>query len=291
MGLSNSKKKEKIAPSAVIYNLKGKEIPELENGYYNLGTNRKNKQSKTGSEYLTDETFHVFGTEEEMRAFYQINHITENTVCDTKGKNTILYAPNEEDPEKLPEDLVDAICPFNLFNLQTKARLKSLYDSDTFDLLIFVPLNFLYSPKYYQHERKTVESKDERGHKGVKQVALLKSIKPTSKKIETAGLFLVFNCRLNNVDGAESNTAQGTRATQLMLELFKSYNNIVYVRLGYPDKYGRMLVDLYADKEYKKYLNYYLVENPDPVLGVLATKYSGGEKAEYMKNLPKIYKS
>lgn len=265
MGTRSSKHKATIAPNAVIYNLKGKTIAKSNDSWYNLGTNRANKAKRTGMVY--DDVYGVGGTPEELTAFYEVNHISEGRVCDVSGKNTILYAPNTDDVEKLPEDLVQSLCPFNLFGLQTKSRVVNLYDGDTLHICAYIPLKFLYTPKYYQHEYKTERrsSVDEGKNENtahIRQVALVKSIKPTSEKISEGGLYMVFDCRLLGMDAAEKNTAQGVRAAQVMEELFKRYNNIVYVRFGYPDKYGRMLVDLYSDAQYKNYLNDYLIHHP-----------------------------
>ncbi len=118
----------------------------------------------------------------------------------------------------------------------------------------------------------------------------MKTEKPSSKKVSESGLFTVFNCRLLNMDAAESNTAQGQKSIEVTKQLFKKYNNVLFVRCGAFDKFGRLLVDLYSDSSYRNYLNFYLIEHPDPVLGVLATKYNGGTKEEYMKSLPVVKK-
>lgn len=290
MGTSKSKL-EKIAPSAVIYNLKGKEVPKIEEGYYNLQTNRHNKDKRAGLIY--DDFYRVGGTTEELNAFYEINHIIENRVCEAQ-KNTILYAPNTEDISTIPDDLLESLCPFNLAGLRTKCKVINVLDGDTFYIALFVPLKFLYTPKYYQHEskagqeRKSVTEEKHETTAHMKQTVLLKTSKPSSKKITEGGLYMVFDCRLLGYDSAEHDTAQGKLATKLTIELFKKYNNILYVQCGYFDKYGRLLVDLYSDSLYKNYLNDYLYKHPDPVLGVLALPYSGATKSEYMKNLPVI---
>jgi hypothetical protein len=292
MGSRNSKNKSHVAPNAIIYNLKGKAITKSEDSWYNLGTNRANKTKRTGMEY--DDNYKVGGTPEELTAFYDVNHITEGRVCDVSGKNTILYAPNTDDIEKIPINLIDSLCPFNLFGLQTKCRITNVYDGDSIHVCAYIPLKFLYTPKFYQHEYKSErrssvdETKNMSNTAHSKQVALVKSIKPTSEKIAEGGLYMVFDCRLLGVDAAEKNTAQGVRAAEVMKELYLRTNNIVYVRFGYPDKYGRMLIDVYSNSQYTDYLNDYLIRHPDPVLGVLATGYQGGTKSDYMKNLPTL---
>ena len=88
----------------------------------------------------------------------------------------------------------------------------------------------------------------------------------------------------------ESNTEQGQLATKMTIEKYNSLNNIVYVSCGGFDKFGRLLVDLFENKDFSGYLNYYLLDHPDPKLGPLAYHYEGKEKSEYAKNLPKIHK-
>jgi hypothetical protein len=277
--MGNSKSKKIVpAPNAIIYNLKGKEIPFIDEGYYNLETNRKNKDKREGLFY--DDVYRVGGTNEQMTAFYEFNHIHTNRVCSLSNKNTVIYAPDTDDVEKLSDLQISTLCPFNLFGLQSKCKVVNVYDGDTIDILAYVPFDFLYVPKYYQHERKSVEHK-EHSNLHLKQVALLKSSKPTSKKISEGGVFLVFNCRLLNVDAQELNTAAGKVAAQVTADLFKSLNDIIYVRFGYADKYGRMLIDIYADPGYSKYLNFYLLEHPDPMIGPLAQKYDGGTKGSF----------
>ena len=284
MGTSHSKKKKQCYRPIIVYNLKAHEIPHIDEGYYNLGTNRKNKDKRT--ELIYDENYKVGGTVEEMREFYRINHITENTVCKLNVENSVLYAPNVDDVAKIPVTMIDALQPFSLSGLRTKARVVEVIDGDTIYCVLYLPLKFLFEPKYYQHERKSIEEKSSQKH--MKQAALLKSSKPTSKKIQEGGLFLKFDCRLLNMDAAEHDTQQGILATKLTKDLYESLGNIVYIDCYGFDKYGRLLIDIYADESYSKYLNFYLIEHPDPKLGVLAMKYDGQTKSDYMKNLPTV---
>jgi hypothetical protein len=286
MGSSNSKKKKVHITPLIVYNLKGKEIIKQNEGYYNLGTNRWNKDKR--SELITDEKYKVMGTQDEIQGFYTFNHITENLVCDLKTQS-VIFAPNSSDVADIPEKDVKSLCPFNIFGLQSKCRIVNIYDGDSFDVLTYIPLNFLYSPKYYQKERKNAEESEYKSP-NIKQVTLLKTSKPSSKKISEAGLFLVFPIRLLGIDAAEASTQNGQIATELTKKLYASYNNIVYCRFGFQDKFGRMLCDLYSDENYSNYLNNYLINHPDPILGPLATAYSGGKKSELMTNLPKIKK-
>lgn len=284
MGSSNSKKKKVHTIPVIIYNLKGKEIVKQEEGYYNLATNRWNKNLKP--DLLIDEVYKVMGTMDEMQGFYEINHITENTVCELKGNNTILYAPETDDVSKIPDSYIQNLCPFSLSGLQTKAKVITVLDGDTIDLFLFVPLKFLFSPKYYQHERRgSIEFKESSNRK---QVTLLKSSKPTSKKIQNGGLYMLMNARLQNLDTAEKNTPQGQLAKQMMIDKYQSLKNIVYCNLFGFDKYGRILCDLFEDEERRKYINYYLIGYIDPKLGKIAEVYKGDTKSSYMKDLPTI---
>jgi hypothetical protein len=284
MGSFGSKNKKVQHYSAVIYNLKGKEIPKIEDGYYNLGTNRRNKDKR--KELIYDENFRIGGSLQEVQAFYNINHITENTVCDIKGKNTILFAPDIDDIAKIPNDLIEALCIFNLLGLRTKAKIVEILDADTMILCFMIPLKFLSEPQFYQHDRKSIESPTAKTHQ--KQKVLIKSSKPTSRKIQEGGLYVKMDCRLLNIDAAEHDRKEGILATELTKKLYESLNYICYIQCGTMDKYGRLLIDIYEDENYTKYLNYYLVDHPDPKLGVLAERYNGTTKSDYMKNLPKV---
>ena len=283
---SKSKKTKQLTPPIIIYNLKGREIPKLLEGYYDLATNRRNKNPKP--ELIVDETYKVMGNEYELRAFYEINHITTDTVCSLKNTNNVIYAPNINDVSKLPVEYLNNLCPFNLSGLQSKARVVNVLDGDTWDLVLYLNLSFLFTPRYYARERKnsTVEIKDSSEY--YKQVSILQSSDPKSKKIQEGGLFIMLNCRLMGVDAAESKTAQGKLATELTIKKLESLNNIVYVNLLGPDKYGRTLIDVFEDSEHSKYLNFYLIDYTDPKLGKLAEKYNGGTKSTYMKDLPNI---
>jgi endonuclease YncB( thermonuclease family) len=258
-----------------IINLKGHIITIPEGSWYNLGTSRVNKNRPAN--VLFDERFHVFGTQNDLEGFYFRNHIIENQVCKI-GTPTVAFAPNTNDIEKVPETLIDNLCTFNLIGLRTKGKVTNVVDGDTIDICFYVKLSFLYNPRPNFHES---EGKKQ-------QNTLVSSIKPQSPKIADSGLFLKMRARLNGIDAAEHNVSQGVLATQMMAQLYAKTNNIVYVDCNEFDKFGRILVDLYADQEYKQYLNYYLIDHPDPKLGVLAEYYGGKTKSDYMKTLPTI---
>jgi hypothetical protein len=259
-----------------IINLKGKIINIPEGSWYNLGTSRVNKNKPAGA--LFDERYHVFGTEPELEAFYFRNHIVENPVCKLDNQGSVVFAPNIEDIEKVPESYLQNLCYFNLIGLQTKGKIVEIIDADTVDICFHLKLSFLYNPRPNLDEP---EGKKQ-------QISLITSSKPTSPKIADSGLFIKMRARLANIDAAEHQSLQGILATQKMTQLFATTKNIVYIQCQEFDKYGRILVDLYSDPNYKNYLNYYLIQNPDPVLGVLAEKYSGKTKSDYMKNLPTV---
>lgn len=282
MGNSKSKSKKTNNIPIIIYNLKGREIQKITDGYYDLGTNRKNKNPKP--ELLVDETYRVMGNKYELQAFYEINHIFNDSVCST-NTNNVIYAPNIDDVSKLPEQYLNNLCPFNLSGLQSKARVVNVLDGDTWDIVVYLNLSFLFTPRYYARERKnSAEVKDSSEY--YKQVSILQSSDPKSKKIQEGGLFIMLNCRLMGVDAAESKTPQGQLATELTIKKLESLNNIIYVNLLGPDKYGRTLIDCFEDSNRTKYLNFYLIDYMDPKLGRIAEKYNGGSKSTYMKELP-----
>ena len=276
MGGNNSKK---VSPVDVyssrneVLALNGKIINLKKGGWYNLGTNRENINLPAG--VLFDEKYKVFGTSGELEGFYYRNHITTNLVCNPNVLGSVVYAPNTEDIEKVPQNYLDNLCEFNLIGLQTKGKITSVRDGDTIDIAFYVKLSYLFN------HRPNLEEPEGKHQ----QVSVLKSVKPESAKVQDSGLFIKMRARLANIDSAEKATKQGKLAMEMMDNLYKETNYIVYARMQEMDKYGRVLIDLYKDPEYKKYLNYYLINNPDPKLGVLAVRYAGDTKSEYMKNL------
>lgn len=86
--------------------------------------------------------------------------------------------------------------------------------------------------------------------------------------------------RLYGFDALEHDTEGGQVIKQVAADLFAKYNNDVYVRMLGSDKWGRVLTNFYADREFKISLNDYLCNYTDPVLGKLATPYFGGSKKE-----------
>jgi len=194
-----------------------------------------------------------------------------NQLCKVGDVGTTLYYPNTTDIEKVPMEQLEALCTFSLLGIKTKAKIVDIVDGDTFDLAFFIPLTELMS---LREEKK-------RG-KG------LRMVRPVLAASEAKGFFTKMRCRLNGIDAAEHDTAQGQEAIKVVTNKFNSINNIVYLQCYQFDKYGRLLVELYEDVNYLKSINQQFLNTVHPTLGVMFLSYTGGTKADYMKQLPKI---
>lgn len=182
---------------------------------------------------------------------------------------TALYRLQTTDIESIPVDVLDTLCNFTLLGLRVKARVLDVIDGDTIDIAFFLPTTFL-TQSHLQGRGKDVR---------VVQAGLVFE--------GDRGFVVRYRCRLNGIDAAEKETAQGQKATQLTREKYASLGNIIYVLTTGMDKYGRLLIEAYEDPQYQRGLNRFLIGYQDPILGVLAVAYGGGTKSEYMKQLPK----
>jgi len=277
-----------------FYNLKGKIIPKLTDGYYNLQTNRINKNKNP--ELIYDDKYKICGIKQDLYGFYEINHISSKDMIlenidfqKNIPDSNYEYSKHINQIENIPDLYLNQISHFNLVGLRTMGKIVNIIDADTIDLVIYVPLEFLIIPKFtiQKYTQKSGYKQDEKSdfiQSNLNNITLIKIQKTKLKQIKGLGFYMKFRCRLNNIDSAESSTLQGKLATQLMVEKYKSLNNIVYVDCFDFDKYGRLLVDLYEDSSYNKYLNYHLIDYKSN-LGILVVKYDGKTKSDYMKKL------
>lgn len=159
----------------------------------------------------------------------------DEPVCDPKTVGSTLFIPNSENVEDIPSHVVDRMCPFELSGIEGKAKVVRLKDADTLELLIYVKITEMSREK-------------SKGRSREKKVSLITNH-------HQAGFFSIFVCRMDGIDAAEHNTAQGQLATLLLENYFESLNNIVYIKVKGFDKYGRMLADVYSDRTMENLIN------------------------------------
>ena len=173
--------------------------------------------------------------------------------------------------DKIPEDVIDNLCHFHLSGLKGRGRVTRIIDADTIEMVIRVPLVGL---------TQKVEAEGRGRARRLKAAAYTTSM--------DASFYAKFSCRLRGIDFAEHDTAQGMLAIKLMADLYIKYNNRVYYTTGKFDKYGRLLVDLYADKARSISINMYYDRRVFGDFGHIVESYFGKTKSDYMKNLQKV---
>ena len=199
-----------------------------------------------------------------------------DAVCEYGSAGSIfVLTPDIRDVEQLPDHVIASMCPFHLGGLRGKGKVSSVTDGDTVSIVIYVPMQDL---------SKKILAKKGRGS----NTHYEPQYQAISGHKESTGFFTVITVRLLGVDTAEKNTIQGQVAKRIMIDKYRSLNNIVYYDLSFErDKYGRLLATLYEDPAYKVSLNEYILNaKSDPSLGPIAFAYDGGTKSDYMKQLP-----
>lgn len=148
---------------------------------------------------------------------------------------------------------LNTIGPFTLIGVKGEAWVKSVYDGDTLHLVILF------------------------------DTAALRQIKITARTKRAAAttlhdtmLLIAMRSRLARLDARELRDVGGADAKRL-LEQELPADGYVWVTFGNPDKYGRPLVELYADSHYTKSINSVLLRNhPDYFL-----PYDGKKKRTF----------
>lgn len=207
---------------------------------------------------------------------------SNNQTCEIGTAGTALFVPNTDDVEDIPDNVISSMCIFELANLEGKAKIVNIKDGDTVDLLFYVKLSDLAKERLKGRDKKNRV--------------------PVVTQHTHTGFFSVFSCRFYGIDAAEHNTAQGQLNTILLEDYLLKLNKIVYIKIRKFDKYGRMMADLYSDKEFKDLINTKLVGVNVPELykilkdqgiksdlessQLLCLDYSGDAKDKRFKDLP-----
>lgn len=266
--------------------------PSDKDNYVNVRTNRTTKNlTKEGLKYKRIGDNYICGTQEEIQQFRKIN-----TKCRRDSVGSLLFVPESDNVEDIPDHIINTMCVFELSGLSGKARVVRILDADTLQILFFVKISELSAHREHGRAR----------GRGVEKKKEMKV--PIITQHHSAGFFSLFTCRINSIDAAEHNTVQGQFATLLLEDYIKKLNNIVYIKIEKFDKYGRMLANIYSDKKYTQLISDKLVDtkikeiykiilqndikfdksltNDD--LSIIALSYSGDTKDCRFKKLPLV---
>lgn len=282
------------------------------NSRVNVRTNRLNKVKQTGYlEYdITKNGPFIWATKEEYKEFIKLNKVKDeekdeekiskrqqkkhddstyggvnlhdvytnnpHVVCKRNTAGTVVYTPDTKDPRELPRDALQSLCKFHLAGIKGWATVTSVYDGDTIDLVMFIPLSEMAMGHNYKHYNKV----------GVRSFIHTSTI--------DTGFFAKLRCRFNGCDSMEKNYPEGDYAKKLTIDLYQRRKGHVWAELVYgndiedSDKFGRNLVRIYVDKDKKIELTKYLFNFNDPDNGIIVVEeYDGGKKSDYSKNLAK----
>lgn len=223
-------------------NLKGKRISLDNNSYYNLQTNRKNKNPR--DDLITGlGNCRIIGSIDDLREFCRINRLQERDVIPSEfiilQKKLPWYQrifslgskpkkSKTKDVEKLSDEQISSMREFNLQGLITKCKVISVTDGDTLDIIIFISGDFLLNQTVL----------------GYKQ---------------NDGFFAKFRCRLSDIDAAEKNTFVGQEAKSILEDIINRKNGIFSCGVRGWDLYGRMLIELF-DENQPKSINHFLID-------------------------------
>jgi endonuclease YncB( thermonuclease family) len=154
-----------------------------------------------------------------------------------------------EDLELLNES--EKLSRFTLYGIETFGKVVSIYDGDTFDMSLIVPLQQLRTERPLGKRKKGVclfcDTTDSR-------------------------IVMRMKCRLDGLDARELKDERGQKAK----EILESYiqGKILRCRVGAYDKYGRVLITLFISKNGKEIeLNEHLKQHQDYFVS-----YDGGTK-------------
>lgn len=238
----------------------GRSVPEPDQGWFNLATQRLNQNPPPDSRALRGHRW--VGTVDQLQqhwtrnrsdpipVIYDPNDLPErlsqmqaqmDLVCARGLAGTIIPTSNGQsaDVDSLSLEQMASMCRFTLARLLTKARVVQVIDGDTFDLVVHVPVS--------------VGSSGSSGSSG------------------SVGFFARIRVRAYGYDAAELSTPQGQRAREVMIAVLARIESRVWVQFLEMDKYGRNLALLYADRDRRSPINTYLVRHfPD-----LAQPYFG----------------
>lgn len=279
-------------------NLKGNPFEENPAAWYNLQTNRFLKNPPRDPQLNSSlRGIRVLGTRDHLIEFWKRNidqlgqvypkgtkfeqvvfqpftdiaFLTEDAarrsqLCYLGTAGTVISSTHAQDVEQLTNDEINQMCPFSFAGLFVKARVDSVVDGDTLNVIFLVPLMELGSARAI-------------GPKGAARTTILTSSpQPTS-------FFVYDTIRMYGYDAQEKDTPEGQTAKRLFEQKLASLNNIVWCQFVEAniaqEKYGRILAVLYEDKERTRPLNDYLFRQQQQLGIKLVNPYLGGTKTSF----------
>lgn len=270
-------------------NLKGGSFLEPDEGrYYNLRTGRVVKNLPKDDGYMFCPKVRVVGTDDMINQFYTLNNLNP----DQMENNTRTVALYETTPKTLTNKFT------GLFSSKSSKYTLSSTNIHDIPLETLISLHEWYSMKGLFTPIRILRWKDGDTcviayHEPIQWGRETHEVKGETKMMCLAddnqvGCVKVMPARLLHVDAAEHDTAQGQEACRLMKAATAELNNCCYGYFDGWDLYGRILLEVYMDKNGKDLLNNRYLTYEHETLGRLFDTYGGGTKSTYMKNLPKI---
>lgn len=259
-----------LTKTRLYISLNGKFISPISNGYYNLATNRIISEPNRRTGFLVSEKYRITGTKDHITRFAYLNNIPLDEIIAINLQENFFTrlircfsAPTiKVDLNKVSSQTnvkkidFDSIAEFSLLGLKGICKTLYVYDGDTFNLGIVLPLDFL---RQVQPRR-------------ISNMYINQAVAHVSDSNVTTALKI--RCRFAGIDAVEMGTSGGPKAKEILESIFNKYNNILrYICLG-TDKYGRYLVRLYTDEDMREDLAHYLVRTYPSYF----SHYYGGKK-------------
>lgn len=247
--------------------------------FYNLGTNRFCKEVPKDRKKNPDDKYHVLtnprviGTNDMIILFFERNNLDFNLLPEELSKEidlTCVTKPNikNRDLEDLTDDEINSIKNFSFHNLKTKIRITNVVDGDTYDGVFKVDRDFFKYPSCDLCNGNISKRWNVLGF--------------SSKGTEP--LLFKRRFRLFGTDTLEKNLEEGIMAKKFVEELCIKNKNIFYGKFYGPGKYGRELVELYFDSEYKISLGKEILAFRYEDGKTVADVYHGGTKSDRNKS-------
>lgn len=267
---------------------KGKSLPLQANSWYNLSTKRYITTIQGLHNLYSVYSVAVVGSYADIYQFWQENYnlFVEYNYLGSRAEDYI-YKPTEDvnflvrqasqsppvgqlstvcttNVNHLTDSQLNSLSVFTLANQFLKCKITKLLDGDTFQGVIYLPLQTLGTSLNNQCPALVnIPSK-----KGL-----------FNRETPDSGMFIKVVCRMYAYDAMEINTPEGKIALDEMHRILTSYLYTVWLYfINQTDKYGRQLVIMYTDQSRNLHLNNYLITRGLELGKVLAKPYIGGTK-------------
>lgn len=253
-------------------NTKSKNFVVEEKRWYHLKTSRYIEHNdkkyfintyKVCSENISDLLIFIKKNRIDIDSIHSID-CNDETLLELKQLNKLSKKVAINKGKFPSEDLCESLSVLTLApsDISLRARVSKIIDGDTIEIVAPINVNELCSKSYINYQVKS-----QAGISNSKSVLTVK-----------------MRCRLFGIDAAEHDTNKGKIATSLLIEISKKYNNILYVHMFGPDKFGRTLIKLFPNEKYSFCINDALLDHRDKEYGKLFIKYDGNTKEKEFHN-------